>query len=361
MKGFSLLLVCLVGVIYIFSSQMAVAQVTQKTESDAALKGTPFSSESDERSSSIELKIIKKEATVDVMIGDELFTTFDFGSYKKPILYPVYGPGQIGMTRNWPMKDGVKGEQHDHPHHKSIWIGHEINGLHFWSEQGGSVKTVDVSIGQEIENGFVASSKWVRDTDEQTMLSDSTIYQFGFDESARWIDCSVTFLASHGDFTFDDTKEGLFAIRTHPDLRLKANPKAGVGEVFGNATNSEGVKGAAIWGKPAKWLLYHGTIDGKPMSIAMYDHPQNLRHPTTWHARDYGLVTANPFGQHHFMGKAKGAGKVTIKKDKSLSLKYRVEFIGGIATAADVNSRYERFVSQTTEPSKKHNSKSGSN
>lgn len=73
-----------------------------------------------------------------VMLGDQEFTTFDFGAYNKPIFYPIYGPGQIGMTRNWPMNDEVPGEAHDHPHHKSMWISHEISGVDFWSERGRS-------------------------------------------------------------------------------------------------------------------------------------------------------------------------------------------------------------------------------
>ena len=77
------------------------------------------------------------------------------------------------------------------------------------------------------------------------------------------------------------------------------------------------------------------------MSIAMYDYPTNLGHPTTWHARDYGLVTANPFGQHHFLGKKKGAGAHKVKKGKELTLRYRIEFIGGAATAESITRRFE--------------------
>lgn len=154
----------------------------------------------------------------------------------------------------------------------------------------------------------------------------------------------VDFQATFGNIQFDDTKEGLFAIRTHPDLRLTSSPKRGVEEVFGSAINSEGVTGKAIWGKQAKWLLYVGTIDGKPMSIAMYDHPGNLRHPTTWHARDYGLVTANPFGLHHFLKKEKGAGAFKIAKGDHLKLRYRVEFFRGGVTPSEVEASYKRFA-----------------
>ena len=292
---------------------------------------------------SVNVQFEETDSTVKVMLGGQHFTTFDFGNYAKPILYPILGPNQTGMTRNWPMNKDVKGEAHDHPHHKSMWISHEISGVDFWAETEGKVKTNRVEISQSEKNMFRATSSWIKKDDGEQLLTDHTEYRFGAGNNSRWIDCTITYDADQGEIVFDDTKEGLFAIRTHPDLRLKNRPKDGVVEVFGKARNSEGVEGKAIWGKKAKWLLYQGPIDGKPMSIAMYDHPTNLRHPTTWHARDYGLVTSNPFGMHHFLGKEKGEGAFTIKKGDSLSLRYRVEFIDGLATPKQIESRYEAF------------------
>ena len=82
------------------------------------------------------------------------------------------------------------------------------------------------------------------------------------------------------------------------------------------------------------------------MSIAFFDHPDNLRYPTTWHARDYGLVAANPFGLHHFQGTEKGAGAYTIKRGDELRLRYRIVFIKGMTTAEQLNQRYGVFADQ---------------
>ena len=285
-----------------------------------------------------------------VMLGDQEFTTFDYGSHDKPILYPIYGPGQIGMTRNWPMAHEVRGEAHDHPHHKSMWISHEISGVDFWSERDGEVITPCIETKfagkPKPSNVFRSTSFWVKKSDTKTLLTDQTTYWFGGDHNSRWIDCLVNFRATHGDIQFDDTKEGLFAIRTHPDLRLTASPKHGVEKVYGTAINSEGVTGKEVWGKKAKWLLYRGTIDGTPMSIAMFDHPTNLRHPTTWHARDYGLVTANPFGLHHFSREQEGAGAFTVRQGDNLFLRYRIEFFQGDVSVAEVERKFQSFAAK---------------
>ena len=91
---------------------------------------------------------------------------------------------------------------------------------------------------------------------------------------------------------------------------------------------------------------YWGPVDGKTVGIAIFDHPENPRHPTTWHAREYGLVAANPFGLHYFKKEKKGAGAHVVKKGDTLSLRYRVVFQLGQQTAEELNKQFESFASK---------------
>ncbi len=294
---------------------------------------------------SVEKKIsVEKDAgAIVVKYGNELFTRYDFSSYAKPILYPVIGPKQIPMTRNWPMK-ATQGEANDHPHHKSMWLGHELNGLDFWGETTGSVKH-DSVVEINSENGsFSVKNDWVSKKDGTIICTEISAFRFGAVAEKKWIDATHTFYASHGDIHFEDTKEGFFAIRTHPDLRLSPDEKRGVEKVFGQAFNSQGTTGKAIWGQKAKWVCYWGPVDEQVVGIAIFDHASNLRHPTTWHAREYGLVTANPFGLHHFQKKEKGAGTHTVKKGDQITFRYRVVFQLGQQTAEELNRQFDEYV-----------------
>jgi hypothetical protein len=297
-----------------------------------------------------EISFVKKNGTVDVFVGGQNFTTLNYGTYAKTIVYPIFSPSKIAMTRNWPMDPGSVNESHDHAHHKSMWISHKINGVDFWSEKGGSIrtKTVTTKFNDRTDNAILTTSDWMQKGNQRRILSDQTVYWFGGDQKSRWIQCFVKFQATDGDVRFDDTKEGLFAIRTHPHLRLTAAATGGAAAVdhaFGNVINSEGITGKAVWGKRARWMLYFGRINDQPVSIAMFDHPTNLRHPTPWHARDYGLVAANPFGLHHFLGQEKGSGAYTLPSGESLELRYRVEFFDGIASPETIEEKYDQFAS----------------
>ena len=77
------------------------------------------------------------DGKVNVTLDGAPFTTYDYSTFKKPILFPVIGPGGVPMTRSWPVVDGVEGEAKDHPHHKGIWFSFDdLNGRHFWHEIG---------------------------------------------------------------------------------------------------------------------------------------------------------------------------------------------------------------------------------
>ncbi len=288
-----------------------------------------------------------RDGKIQVMIDGNMFTEYDYQSYKKPILYPVLGPGGVPMTRSWPIADGVPGEAKDHPHHKSIWFAHDdVNGRHFWHETG-NIKNQRVRLakGKDGRPMIVSDNLWIGG-DGEPVCSDTTVLSFPDVPNARAIDIATTLRATHGAVKLGDTKEGLMAIRTHPDLRLEKHPSMGNLDRLGKATNSEGITGKEIWGKPARWVDYSGTIEGEKVGIAIFDSPRNLRHPTTWHARAYGLITANPFGAHDFLGAEKGTGEYVIPDGGELTLRYRFVFHRGDVDDADVAGLFKEYADE---------------
>ncbi len=106
--------------------------------------------------------------------------------------------------------------------------------------------------------------------------------------------------------------------------------------------------GPAIWGKRAKWVDYWGTIEGQTVGIAFFDNPQNLRYPTYWHARDYGLYAANPFGLSEFVGRGED-GSYTVPAGGALRLRYRLVFHTGDVTQAKIAELYQEYVGHRSE------------
>jgi hypothetical protein len=113
----------------------------------------------------------------------------------------------------------------------------------------------------------------------------------------------------------------------------------------GRITNSEGVDDGDAWGKRAKWVAYHGPdAKGTATVVAILDHAKNLRHPTWWHARDYGLLGANPWGIRAFNDKEiTESGNFTLKNGESLTQRYRLILHEGDLPSAKVEESWKEF------------------
>ena len=290
------------------------------------------------------LKAERLDGRVRVTLGEQPFAEYVFLGYRKPIVYPIYGPGQAVMTRHFPMRKDVPGESTDHLHHKSLWLGHaSVNGSDLWHEIGQIQHTRLVSVDDNPGRVVItAENRWINGR-KQTVCTDTT--RVGFEllaGGARAIDYDVTFYASHGPVTFGDTKEGFMAVRTNPALQLTGDPQHGV-VAHGRAVNSRGITGKDMWGQRADWVDYSGPIDGQTMGLAMFDHPQNPRHPTYWHARDYGLVTANPFGVSDFTAGKETGGAMTVPAGQEQRFRYRIVLHRGDASEAGIAKLYEEY------------------
>ncbi|MBT5379335.1 MAG: PmoA family protein [Opitutae bacterium] len=282
----------------------------------------------------------KGKGKVIVNIEGKLFTEYLYDGHgrSKPVLYPILGPGGARMTRDYPFKKGTPGEASDHPHHASLWFTHgEVNGISFW-HVGKNTGVIKHQKFIKVDGNTISTTnKWLSAKGEEQCSDDTSISFHALGEN-RAIDFDITVHASSGDVKFGDTKEGSMGIRTNPALRVKGSVAKG------QAINSEGIKGKAVWGKRAKWVDYWGPINGNTVGIAIFDHPGNQRHPTWWHARDYGLVAANPFGVHNFEGKPKGTGDLVIKSGEKVRFRYRFLFHAGDVKAAKISENYTTWA-----------------
>ena len=298
----------------------------------------------------IRSKVTSKGGDLEISFDNTLFTRYSLKSApNKPVFYPILTPDGGHFTRRWPVKPAANpDESHDHPHHRGLWFTHSsVNGVDYWSEGRNTGKTVNTGYENVqdgwVYGGFVAKTEWRTPADQLVATDRRDVKVYALPNGDRVMDFSIAITPAGGPLTFGDNKDGMFGLRVpdslaiHPDRSSKIKGEGHIETAFG--TND-----TAAWGKPNDWVDYWGPIGGKTYGVAIFDAPANLRHPETWHARDYALFTVNPFGLHDFGRGEKGAGDYTVPADKTINFTYRLLFHKGDTTTAGVAEEYAAFA-----------------
>lgn len=287
------------------------------------------------------IRLVRGDAAVQVRVGDEPFADYVFAGGSRPIVWPLLAPGGVPVTRAWPMQEEA-GAAVDHPHQRSLWFAHgDVNGVDFWTEgdKAGRIEQTELVTAEVVgDRGRIETRNRWSAPDGKVVCTDVRTFEFFVAGAMRGIDITVVIRASHGALHFGDTKEGTMAIRLPRGLCFdrKEDP--------GHAYTSEGKNDGDAWGTRARWIAYTGEVSGQAVGVVLMDHSANLRHPTWWHARNYGLLAANPFGRHDFEKARKGSGDFDLAAGEALTLRYRVLVFAGAFEREAIESSFGAFT-----------------
>jgi methane monooxygenase PmoA-like len=299
------------------------------------------------------VKLTRTGSTIEVMVGGQPFTTYHFESQvAKPYFQPLRTAQGTVITRAYPVGNTIPPEHVKdadiEPHQRPMYFGHgNIDGLDFWGEAAFAKFSDGTAFGRTVfrkieamesgpESGSLRATFDLVSPNGRVLAGEVQSFVIRGDRTTRVMDCKIMILANQGaDVTMGDTKEGTFALRLAPELDSPP----------GHMVNSNGDEGEKqIWGKRADWVDYDGVIGGEPLGVAIFDSPKSFRHPTTWHARGYGLFAANPFGLREFTRDSNQDGSWTIPQHKSLTFRYCVFIHHGDYREARVAAAYSEYA-----------------
>jgi hypothetical protein len=286
-------------------------------------------------------------------------------SAAKPYFWPMNALPAISVTRAWPINDSEKltAKEKDHVHHRSAWFCHgdvipeglelkhkikNVDGVDFWSEARGhgrivSVKRDWVKGGTPTHRSMVSQNEW-QTADGEKILDETRTMHLLLVNGRPLIVVDIDLHASVCPITFGDTKEGSFGVR----VRDLMNEERGGGKL----TNADGKTGMKdVWGQKSNWCDYSGAVpvsntgETKTGGVAIFDHPAN-KHRACWHARNYGLMAANPFGRNRsgFPAVKGQTDLAKLAKGEHLKLRYGLYTHWGDVKEGKVAETYDAFV-----------------
>jgi hypothetical protein len=274
---------------------------------------------------------------------------------KRPYFAHVHVRSGAAITRHHPPREGVDPTDHALMH-PGIWLAFgDISGGDFWRNKGHvqhlefierPAARID---GKDGVVSFVVRNRYI--------VGDRTIC----DEVARH-----TIRAAHEGylFTFDSEFSGkqtfVFGDQEEMGLGLRLASPVAVKGGSGTIASSEGrTNEREVWGQQAEWCDYSGVITEQirpavggnserklRVGLLLVPHSGNFRR--SWvHARDYGLLVANPFGQQAL---AKGPpSRVEVKPGETLRLRFGVWSYGAnLSEKVDLEAMAAEYQRLTT-------------
>ena len=91
----------------------------------------------------------------------------------------------------------------------------------------------------------------------------------------------------------------------------------------------------------SRWCAYTAQANGKTVTVAMFDHPDNPRHPATW------FTMARPFA---YLSATLRLHEEPLKlvSGKPLTLRYGVALWDGRPETAQIDELYRQWVAMPT-------------
>lgn len=260
------------------------------------------------------MRITTEENVVSVYAGDSVLLRYHYRDVPfKPCVQQLFSPRGVNVLRDAPA---------DHLHHHALMFAVAVDGVNFWEEQRAPGrqthrcftdtridKCVDVPLA-----GFTEQLDWVSPRSQELLLKEHRTI-----EVCQLNDFKATVLSWQSSFDVPSGKESATLTGSHYfGLGMRFLKSMDVGGQFRNA---EGKTGDVVRGDErlvrARWCAYTAGANGKPVTVAMFGHPDNLRHPTQW------FTMTKPFA---YLSATLNLHREPLKvtSDKPLVLRYAV-------------------------------------
>src|SRR5205814_1130281 len=148
------------------------------------------------RAADATITVGENKSQVIFSLGEDEVARYHIGAgVAKPYFFPVLAPGDLPVTRGWPMVKGLPKETTDHVHQKSAWFCHGdvipegvelkqkikgVEGVDYWSEAKGHGKMLCTKVGTpkaDGNHGMVATmNEWTTADGAKLLDENRTIH-----------------------------------------------------------------------------------------------------------------------------------------------------------------------------------------
>jgi hypothetical protein len=280
------------------------------------------------------MRIAMEANSVSVLRGQRSLLCYRYEDVPfKPYVQQLYSPSGINVLRDAP---------HDHLHHHALMYAVAVDGVNFWEEQTDPGRQLhkrfgDVRIdrnGDMPGAGFTEQIDWINPRSRELLLMEHRTIKV-----CQLDDIKATLLSWQSSLAVPAGKKSMTLTGSHYfGLGMRFLESLDAGGQFLNSAGQEGdvVRGAEKLAR-SDWCAYTAEADGKPVTIAMFGHPENQRHPTHW------FTMTTPFA---YIAATLNLHKepLEVTSGKPLVLSYAVAVWDGRIGKSKIDQVYRRWV-----------------
>jgi hypothetical protein len=271
-----------------------------------------------------------KGEKVAVFCGDQALIEYRYTAKRpKTYVHPLFAPNGFAISYDSPP---------DHLHHQGIMLAwSNVNGLDFWGETNPG------------EHGQIVHQKFLRLQDRASATISALNHWVAKGKLYLVEKQTIRVPAPTADLVRFDWESEITAQKETITIDASKHPYNGLGVRFphsmdfGKTLNANGttdIKKAS--GERAKWCSYYGSMgEGKGVaSLAMFDAPENPRHPTPFFVMNdkFGYMSAAPSFHEGF----------SLKPGESLRFRWGVVALVGEPDRARLDAMYRQWASEKT-------------
>ena len=225
------------------------------------------------------MRVTTEQNVVSIYVEDSILLCYRYENVPfKPYVQQFFSPRRFNILCDAPP---------DHLHHHGLMFAVTVDGVNFWKEHQAPGRQVhrcltDVRIDKHNNvprASFVEHIHWVNPHSQELLLKEHRTIEVW---QAKVPAASLVTWQSKLEVPAGKESVTLTGAHYH-GLGMRFSKSMDSGGQFHNADQKTGdiVRGDERLVR-SSWCAYTAKANGKPVTVAMFDHPQNLRHPATW-------------------------------------------------------------------------------
>ena len=283
-----------------------------------------------------------------ITIGGKPFASYYTGTSKTPRPYfaHVKTPSGVQVSRNHPPIEGKDSMDHAE-YHPGIWLTFAgINGNDYWRLKKKTEHEMFIGKpqGGPGKGSFTVSNFYLdsRDSSGNRIAHEICKYTIVARENYYLLIYDSTISSDEHELRFGDDQEYGLGIRVQTPIEERYGGQILNADGLTKVEEDPSKNPENLYGKASDWCDYSGVIDDTLIGMTVMPDPKNFRR-SWYHARDYGLIAANPFGRKKVAGLDRQ--DVLVKKGEKFHLGFAVAIYSAPkGSKIDRNAMYQDYV-----------------